>query len=712
VVEDVQWADEGSLDLLQHIARTCQDVPLMIICSARPGLFERRPDWGKGIPGFSRLDLQPLCRGDSRRLVETILSKAPDIPQALRELIVGDADGNPFYIEEIIKMLIDQKVIIPGPEQWRIEPIGLAAARVPPTLTGVLQARLDSLTPGERAVLQRASVVGRVFWDSAVEWLGGADPSAAGGAPTETKLGRPEVIAALAELRRKELVLRRESSAFANATEYIFKHELLRNVAYEGLLKKSRRDHHAHVAAWLIAQSGERVNEFTGLIAHHFEHAGQCDHAADWYGRAGQQARLGYAPATAIEFFHKALALLPPPLAAQPAWQAMCLEWYLGLGEVLGAQARFVEAIETCTTLRTMAEATANVVAQARAWNLLAFLHERLARNRASIECAERAELLGREAGQIGRGERVRALLLKGWAFYRLCDAEAVLALGDETFKLCTEFEDRQGMATSLKLHGVAHLQLGHFQDADHFFQQGLTLYQDLGDRRNTAAMFSNLGESARLRGDDTTAVELYQKAIAIVREIGNRDGEAIYVTNLNGARLGLGQFAQVESELRQVLAVIKDPNSCSLSETYGFLGEACLGQGKLAEAYEAARRAVATAQESENVLYLGGAWRTLGRVNAALEKGRPESLSMSAGGALPDPGACFAESLRVFERIGAEAEQARTIRARAEWDLTHARTEQARSELAEARALFLRLGASGEVAKTDSIMGALLHPH
>jgi predicted ATPase len=280
-------------------------------------------------------------------MVESILKKAPSLPQALRELIVGDAEGNPFYIEEIIKMLIDQKVIVPGRPEWHIEADRLAAARLPPTLTGVLQARLDGLPPIERAVLQRASVIGRVFWDSGVERLsspagfGKAAETAAGPALSGTQVAQ-----ALAGLRHKEIVFRRESSAFAGAVEYTFKHELLRNVSYESLLKKSRREYHSQVAAWFIESRGERVNEFGGLVAAHFEHAGRFAEAADWYGRAGQQARTSYAPAIAIDYFRKALALLPtaPPEASQE--HANRLEWQEGLGEMLGAQAKFSEALE------------------------------------------------------------------------------------------------------------------------------------------------------------------------------------------------------------------------------------------------------------------------------------------------------------------------------------------------------------------------------
>jgi class 3 adenylate cyclase/tetratricopeptide (TPR) repeat protein len=685
--EDIHWGDDGTLDLLVHLARACRRVPLLIVCLARPTFLERRPRWCEEIRKCKRLNLQPLPRQDSVVLVESLLRRAPQIPQALRELIIGGAEGIPFYIEEIIKMLIDQKVILPGPEQWRIEPERLATARVPPTLMGVLQARLDGLQAVERLVLQRAAVVGRTFWDSAVEHL---SRTANQNAPVEGTLSRAEILGALAALRRKELVFRRESSAFADTVEYAFKHDLLRSVAYESLLRKSRRVYHGQLATWLIEKSRERINEVAALVAGHFEQAGDGANAAEWFGRAGQQARAGFAPASAIGYFQKALVLLPP--SNNHEFQTRRLDWMGGLVDVLGAQAKFNEALEVCNQFRVLAESQGDSIMGARACNGLAYLHERLGRNRVSIEFAEKAEALARPAGEAGRTEWMRSLLLKGWAYYRLSDASAVLALGEQARKLCREFGNNSGLATSLKLLGVAHLQLSQFTEADRFFEEGLAIYEDLDDRRNTAAMFSNLGESARARGDYRRAEGLYEKALATVRQIGHRDSEAIYLSNLSAARLGLQKYEQVEADAREALALVDGSDFCAHSETYAFLSEACLGLGKLNEALDAAQRALALARETENDLDLGIAWRTLGQVLAARNKNRLVN-GATLDESHPGPDGCFVESHRIFKKINAESEAARTLSAWAEFDFQGGRAEEGNKKREEAQTIFRRLG-------------------
>ena len=700
VAEDIHWSDEASLDALAHLARECKEAPLMLVCLARPTLLERRPAWGEGLPAHTRLQLESLSRRESRLLVDTILRKVALVPPALRDLIVDSAEGNPFYIEEIVKMLIDQKVIIPGPDAWRVEPERLSVIRVPTTLAGVLQARLDGLTPAERAVLQRASVVGRVFWDRALENMGAAGERSPDSAATaDLFLSKGGILQALAGLRRKELILQREASAFSGSTEFVFKHELLRSATYETLLKKLRRVYHAQAAAWLIEQSGERSAEFAGLVASHLESAGRPAEAAEWYGRAGLHARAGYEPAMAIQYLRQALDLCPR--GQNPAGQ---LEWMEALGESLSARARFAEATEICTAMRGLAEELADLRGQARAWNQLAFLHERRADNRASVEAAAKAEELARKAGQAARHELIRALHYKGWALYRLAEWDAVLTIARQTERLCLELGERQALANSFKLQGVVCLQRGEYSQADSFFEQGLAISREFGDRRNSAAMWSNLGESARLRGDFAAAVTFYDKALAIARQIGSRESEIIYLSNLCGARLGLEQFAQAEADLRRLIPLATSHVSSVLSEAFGFLAEACLGQGKLAEGRQAAERALALASDSGNELDVGVAQRLLGQLLARSDGASPYAANGPEARA-HEPYQYFSQSLDLFKKLNAEGEQARTLRAWGQFELVQSEKVEGSKKLAAALDIFQRLGMRAETARTEAVL-------
>ena len=301
-LEDIHWADDSSLDVVSRIGESTRQHPILLICAARPILFERRPYWGEGQTYHTRIELRPLSKRESRQLVDEILKLTDDIPSELRELVVQGAEGNPFYTEELIKMLIEDGVVISDQEIWQIDLTRLEEVNVPPTLAGVLQARLDSLPIHERTVLQQASVVGRLFWDRIVIYI-----QSEGG-----NGGDPQLIPqTLNSLRNRELVYRHEESAFVGAVEYLFKHDVLREVTYESVIKRLRNTYHGLVADWLIKNSKDRIGEYFGLIAEHLLLAGRSDQACEYFLQAGESALASYANPEAEGYFKKALAIVP-----------------------------------------------------------------------------------------------------------------------------------------------------------------------------------------------------------------------------------------------------------------------------------------------------------------------------------------------------------------------------------------------------------------
>ena len=150
LLEDLHWADDSSLDAVTSLAATLMNNAVMFLGATRPALFERRPDWMANHPTHRRIDLSLLDPADSDSLVNEILQRADTVPQRLRDLIVERSEGNPFYVEELIKMLIEDEVIVKGEQTWHVEDGKLADLHIPPTLVGILQARLDALPARER----------------------------------------------------------------------------------------------------------------------------------------------------------------------------------------------------------------------------------------------------------------------------------------------------------------------------------------------------------------------------------------------------------------------------------------------------------------------------------------------------------------------------------------------------------------------------------
>ena len=302
LIEDIHWADSQSLDVINQLAYVADRQALFIVCNSRPSIYERREQWGKAHHAFINMRLPPLSRRDSRQLIGEILTRAENIPLILREFIVSGAEGNPFYIEELIKMLIENNVINKTETGWQIEQNRLLELEVPPTLTGIVQARLDSLEPLEKSLLQQAAVVGRNFWDGVLFHINSSESGSK---------EHNDILNALAALNKKEMIYPRRHGAFSGFREYAFKHAILREVTYETVLKRLRPVYHGLVAEWLIDYGTDTTSEFTPMIAGHLEQAGQLERAAVYLRMAGEQSMKQYANDEAIRFLSQALELLP-----------------------------------------------------------------------------------------------------------------------------------------------------------------------------------------------------------------------------------------------------------------------------------------------------------------------------------------------------------------------------------------------------------------
>jgi class 3 adenylate cyclase len=254
VVEDIHWADPTMLDVLDELAERL-DGPILFLCSARPDLLRTRPDWGGGRRSFSSLPLDPLSGEESARLISFLLD-VDDLPGSVRQRILERSEGNPFFLEEIVRHLIDDGLLVQENGRWQTRR-EIDHVEIPDNVQAVILARLDLLAPDEKRVAQRAAVVGRVFWDGAVSALAQIQ----------------DMDAVLRTLRRREFVIERLSSSIGGQTEYIFKHVLIRDVAYESLLRKERGRAHADTAAWIATTTGERAGEFAELLAHHYDAA-------------------------------------------------------------------------------------------------------------------------------------------------------------------------------------------------------------------------------------------------------------------------------------------------------------------------------------------------------------------------------------------------------------------------------------------------------
>jgi class 3 adenylate cyclase/tetratricopeptide (TPR) repeat protein len=263
VIEDLHWADELLLDFLDHLVDWADQVPLLIVATARPELLSRRPGWAGGKPNSAIVSLSPLSEEDTARLLAGLLGQAV-LQVEVQAALLARASGNPLYAEEYVRMLVDRGYLKKARGSWRLE--GAGALPLPETVQGIIAARLDALAPQDKALLQDAAVLGKVSWLGAMAALIDSQPLA-----LEERLHG---------LERKEFLRRERRSQVAGERQYAFRHVLVRDVAYGQLPRGVRAEKHRRVAEWLQALSPDRSEDRAELLAYHWQAALQFARAA------------------------------------------------------------------------------------------------------------------------------------------------------------------------------------------------------------------------------------------------------------------------------------------------------------------------------------------------------------------------------------------------------------------------------------------------
>ncbi len=594
-LEDIHWADERSLEavlqLVKTLERRLEGQGVMVIAAARPSLLERQTDWlppqaelvvnGSGepySPAHTRLQLQPLSHEKSRVLVEDILQKVADLPAALGDLIVNHADGNPFYIEELIKMFIEDGVILKDEQQWRVQLDRLAQLHVPPTLTEVLQARLDSLAIGERLTLQMAAVFGRVFWDQAIAYLAAGAEESLPFDPAENGVASASL--SFESLTHREMISQRDQSTFENTHEYWFKHALLRDVAYESLLKRLRRIYHAHAAGWLalVTEHSQRADEYAALIAGHFDLARKNEPAAIWYVRAGKQAASQFANIEGLRCFSRALELLPPDDLARRAEVIKAREWLYML------QSDTVARKQDLDNLEIIARATSDDHLRAYVLERRANLETNSGNYPNAISLSQQAIDLAHAIGEVEI--EINSYLNIGSIHWSQAAYDAAEAPLERALALSQAAALHNLEADALRNLGVVYLGRGEHAQARRVLELALELIHQEGDLRREGMVTNSLGVSYYEVGDYERGHFYLDLSLQAKRMIGDRRAEAITLHNLGTLSFVRGQHIQAQRYLEQSMELgVQIESPLEIYYPKLILGEVSLYQGDYEQA-------------------------------------------------------------------------------------------------------------------------------
>ena len=356
VIDDVQWAESTMLELVEHIAEWAIDAPILVACMARPELLEVSPGWGGGKLNATSISLEPLSASDLGSLVTNLLA-VDRIDPTVRDRIVQAAEGHPLFAEETLAMLVEQGRIILRDEIW-VAAGDLAELAVPPTTSALIGARIDQLGGPERAALERAAVMGQLFYrDALIAMAGGADPSHE-----------------LSALTRKQFI-HPERSDLPGTDALAFRHLMIRDAAYEGIPKAERADLHERFADWLEGAVPDRLQEYDEILGFHLERAwryreelgltGERERAigaraAGHFASAARRASARIDLRAAASLLGRAIAQLDE---GDPSYPELLWEW----GVALNRQGESEQAARVLTEVLALPAAALDVRLQRRA---------------------------------------------------------------------------------------------------------------------------------------------------------------------------------------------------------------------------------------------------------------------------------------------------------------------------------------------------------
>jgi predicted ATPase/class 3 adenylate cyclase len=592
VISDIHWAQATLLDLIEYVAAFSQGHPVLLLCTARPELREARPDWGR--TGMVVV-LQPLPAAESERLIENLLGQAGLIAE-VKARIVDSAEGNPLFVEEMLRMLIDDGLLRREAVNW-VATDDMSRLSAPRTIQALIAARLDRLHIEERGVVQRASVVGRVFYWGAVTELSPVD-------------ARGKVGAHLQTLQRKELILP-EASPFAGEDGFRFSHILIRDAAYQSMPKRIRAELHERFASWLERVADTRVTEYEEILGYHLEQAHR--NLAE-LGPPGEHGdRVAAKAATRLASAGgRALARGDMPAAADLLSRAAGL---LARGEP--ARVRLLPELATALT-------------QTGAWQEA---------EAALTEAVGEARLLGDRSVEALATVRSLWLGLHTRRFAYNLDALPELRPAIATFE---ELEDDGGLAEALTLLSSIHFWCGQCDLATEAAERAIEHSRRAGDRRReyealrcwaiaecfgplhadeAARRFETLmrepaategpfrlailrfrAEMEAIRGNFAEAHDLVEAAKSSAKKFGLEMSFAggVLRTSGYGAMLA-GEHQKAEKELAQAVEILRRIGDLAhLSSVAPLLAEALYEQRRYDEALPLTEEALRTAIEGD----------------------------------------------------------------------------------------------------------------
>jgi predicted ATPase/class 3 adenylate cyclase len=575
-IDDIHWADESSQDLVQFLIETTGESPIMIIGATRPTpgskweLIQRETT--QKLPSRTdTIDLERLSKKEMEELIDLLLER-PSMKPETRVRILEKSGGSPFYLEEIIKNLIEGNVLSKREDRWVCE-ADCSQVLIPETVEAVIASRIDKLKSQERSLVRCASVLGTDFTHDDLMCVTGSTDS---------------IEDELAGLLRSGLVVERGS----RKREYRFAHPLIHEVAHGGILRGSRKELHLRAAGCIERNYSQSLDQHFGALGMHYEIGGKPSIAFSYYFKAGRKARESYANQEAIANLTKALAIAPegsddrtrivalierarvhrlrgenePALAdftsALSLSRAKNDDKYeadslIGLSQTYGWTSRFPEMEDASREALELYRRLDDKDGESESLSQLGYARQMKGEYDEAIRLYTQA--LERSTAADNRLERSNCLNNLGAAYCSQGDLKRGLGHFESSLEIKREIGDLEGEAANLHNLGYIKLTLGNKEQALDLYTASLNLKERIGDRAGAAVTLNSLGAVFIGMGEYDRGLEYCKRALKAREEVGDRRGQAYTLQNMSGVLTMTGPLAEAADTLNRSFEIMQE---------------------------------------------------------------------------------------------------------------------------------------------------------
>lgn len=585
VVEDLHWADELSLEIFEFIINYHRDLPILFLGLTRPptqeggraaAMAQRLVAHGTGF----NLHLAELKPEDVRQIIHSML-EIEELPAAVKEKIVEYAGGNPLFVEEIIRYLIDQGLLLPADGYWKAAG-GIGEALIPDTLQGLLLSRIDQLPLAQKSIIQHAAVVGKIFWEQLV-----------------AELMDKEISVGLADLTLRDMIRRSLQSSLSDDIEYIFKHILVQEAAYNTILKKFRINLHAKVVRLIEEKYPVLIDQYADLLAYHAERSEDREKNIHYSILAGDKNRKLHANQQAREFYRRALKLME----GDPALKARCFETGVKLADICSSLGDNDEAIVLLNSYLACAEGPEQ---EAMLFRKIGENCQRKSKYDQSLQHLERA--VARLSADPNSLEMFNIFREMAWVYYlkgQLDRANSFVAGAVRILDNRQELEPGQAeraRSAVCNLLAIFEAREGKYDQAIEHHLQQIEILKKQESTAGLGAPYNNLGTVYWSKGDISKALEYLEKSMEMAEKTGELLSVAISCNNLGGIYLDLNYPEKARKYFERYLD-INARIANRLGDAYGHsgLGRLYKSQGDLQKAVEEFQISLEVAREVQS---------------------------------------------------------------------------------------------------------------